>query len=284
MFGTEAPFHRRIRSLGLSLLEMLLVMAMIGLIFAVTQMVIARTIDTWWRVNANQESEQQLYRAQSSLERDLRAAAFELEADRATIGVSKAPAELINLSGADGDVLWFLSAIDPLSGNFLRRKDGTPFWQRNVVYYAVCPLGLADLDYLGAGRDVGGYEVACPFKMLIRKEIDSGPPTGPMTPEATTTETLLTYDQLRIHINRPTGYSCAGMAAPNTTVKPISAHVQTFRADLDPVVRGISVDIRCTAIDRARRDGPISDRDLSSEPSTTQLQFVLLPPNRPPPP
>jgi type II secretory pathway pseudopilin PulG len=269
---------------GGSILELVLVMLLTGIIFAVTQIVIVRTIDTWWRVNANQESEQQLYRAQSSLERDLRAAAFELESDRATVGVQKAPPELQNLAGADGDVLWFLSATDPLSGNFQRSKDGAPFWQRNVVYYAVSPLGLAGLDYLGAGRQSGGYEVACPYKILVRKEIDFAPPTSPGTNPTTTTEKLMTYAELSSHINRPNGYSCAGMAASNATVKPVSAHVLTFRADLIENLRGISVDVRCTAIDRARRDGAISDRDLSVEPSTTQLQFILLPPNRPPPP
>ena len=64
----------------------------------------------------------------------------------------------------------------------------------------------------------------------------------------------------------------------------VNFDVLTFRADLDPTLRGVSIDVRCNAIDRARREGNIADRDLSSQPSTTQLQFVLLPPNRPPPP
>ena len=268
---------------GVSIMELMLVLVLTGIIFAITQVIIVRTIDTWWRVNANQESEQQLYRAQTSLERDLRAASFELELDKATVNVAKAPAELRTLSGSDGDVLWFLSAVDPLSGEFVRDPDnGTPFWQRNIVYYAVSPLGLGDLGYTGPGRDVGGYEVACPFKILVRKEIDSGAATS--DPSSTPIETLMTYAELAPHLNRPTGYSCSGMGSANATVKPVSAHVLTFRADLDPNLRGISVDVRCSAIDRARREGSIDDRDLSIQPSTTQLQFVLLPPNRPPPP
>lgn len=270
---------------GLSLMELMIVMALTGVIFGITQMILVRTIDTWWRVNANQESEQQLYRAQSHLERDLRAASFDLEPDQATVGVQKAPAELKTLAGADGDVLWFLSAIDPLSGTFVRKADGTPFWQRNVIYYAVTPNGLSHLGYSGAGRDVGGYEVACPFKMLVRKEIDSGPPTSPSDADPNASiEKLMPFSEVAAHLNRPTGYSCAGMTAANASVKPVSAHVLTFRADLAPTLRGISVDVRCTAIDRARREGNISDRDLSEQPATTQLQFVLLPPNRPPPP
>lgn len=263
-------------------MELLLVLVLTGIIFGITQVILVRVIDSWWRVNANQESEQQLYRAQSNLERDLRAASFELEPDRATVAVQKAPSQLNNLAGADGDVLWFLSAIDPLSGNFIRKDDGTPFWQRNVVYYAVTPLGLADMGYLGSGQAVNGYEVACPFKLLIRKEIDSGDPTTADT--SSSIERLMTYAELAGHLNRPNGFSCAGMGAGNASVKAVSANILTFQCDLDPELRGISVDLRCTATDRARREGGISDRDLSAEPFTTQLAFTLLPPNRPPPP
>jgi type II secretory pathway pseudopilin PulG len=273
------------RSRGLSLVELLLVMVMTALIFGITQLVITRTIDSWWRINAKQASEQQLYRAQTQLERDLRAASFELESDRATIGVRQAPSELVNLAGSDGDVLWFLSAIDPLTGRFVRHpSDGTPFWQRNVLYYAVSPLGLDSMDYLGSGRNVGGYESACPFKLLLRKEIDSGPPTSPTSDFTSTVEKLMTYDQIAAHLNRPTGYSCAAMAAANATVKPVAANLLTFRVQLDQELRGVSLEIRCTAIEQARREGTISDRDLSENPATTQLRFVSMPPNRPAPP
>jgi hypothetical protein len=120
--------------------------------------------------------------------------------------------------------------------------------------------------------------------MLIRKEIDSGPPTTPTSDPGTTAETLMSFDQIAPHLNRPTKYSCAAMAAANVSVKPVSAHVLTFRAELMEDLGGVSVDVRCTAIDRARREGRISDRDLTAEPSTTQLQFVVTPPNRPAPP
>ncbi len=279
-----SAFNPKEKSRGLSTIELLIVMTLTAIIFGITQMVLVRTIDTWWRVNANQESEQQLYRAQSYLERDLRAAAFELQPGRATLAIEKAPPALETLSGADSDVLWFLSAVDPLSGEFQRDKNGAPFFQRNILFYAVTPDGLSGLGYLGAGRSIGGYEVACPFKMLIRKEIDSGPLTAPDTDVALTSERLMSFDEILPHINRPTGYNCAGMAAANATVRPVAAHVLTFQADLIPDMRGVSIDIRCTAIDRARREGTISDTDLSTSSATTQLQFVVIPPNRPAPP
>lgn len=271
------------RPTGLTLVELLLVMVLTGVIFGLTQLVMLRTIDTWWKVNANHDSEQQLYRARSFLERDLKASAFEREAERATVNVEKAPEALRTLLGADGDVLWFLSAIDPASGNFVRKEDGSPFWQRNVVYYAVNPLGLDRMGYLGPGLAVGGYEVACPYKILIRKEIDSGSTTTPESPPSDE-ETLMSYSQLVEHIDRPTEYSCSGMTTTNSTVQPVAAHVLTFRAALREELRGVSVDVRCTAIDRARREGGISDRDLSEHPVTSRLEFVVLPPGLPPAP
>ncbi len=272
------------RPRGLSLIELIVVMGMTGIIFGVTQLLLVRTIDTWWRVNANQQSEQQLYRAQNHLERDLRGAAFELQPDRATIAVEKQPSELTHLAGSDGDVLWFLSAVDPISGQFVRKPDGTPFWQRNVVYYAVSPLGLDTLGYSSGGLAVAGYESACPFKILVRKEIDSGAPTSPTSDPASSTEKLMTFSELAPHLDRPTGYICAGMAAANSTVKPVAAHLLTFRVDLMEQLRGVSIDVRCTAIERAQREGGISNRDLTEAPATTQLEVVLLPPNRPPTP
>ncbi len=254
---------------GVSLLELVLVMGMVALLFAVTHIVLNRTIDTWWRVNAKQESDQQLYRAQQSLERDLRAAAFEQQPDRATIAVESAPTQLVNLSGADGDVLWFLSAIDPVTGEFRRNPDGTPLWQRNILYYLVTPSNHAQhFGYQDSGLAVSGYEVACPFKLLIRKEIDA--------------QKLLSFADLAPYLNRPDGYDCAGMATSDCTVKPVAANLLSFRVGLRPELSGVAVDLRATALERARREGGISNRDLSEQPFTTQLQFVVMPPNRPP--
>lgn len=267
---------------GVSVLELVLVIGITVLLFGITQAILTSTIDTWWRINSNQASSQQLHRAQRNLEQDLRAAAFERQPDRVTIAVEKAPGALESLggSGADGDVLWFLSAVDPLTGEFRRHDDGTPFWQRNVVYYLVTPKNLAQhFDYQASGLNVGGYEVACPFKILIRKEIDAGVPT---TSDPASAEKLLTYSELSAHLNRPDGYNCAGMALGSSSVKPIAANLLSFRIDLRPEVQGVSLDLRATAIDRARREGGIDSRDLSSQPVTTQLQFVVIPPNRPP--
>lgn len=265
------------------MLELVLVMGITVLLFGVTHAILSRTIDTWWRVNSKQDSGQQLHRAQRSLERDLRGAAFERQPDRATIAVEKAPGakeKLVNLSGSDGDVLWFLSAIDPVTGEFRRHDDGTPFWQRNVVYYLVTPNNLAQhFDYQASGLESGGYEVACPFKILIRKEIDAGTPTTASDPASA--EKLLTYGELSAHLNRPNGYDCAGMALDRSTVKPVAANLLSFRVDLKSEVQAVSLDLRATAIDRARREGGIGSRDLSNQPVTTQLQFVVIPPNRP---
>ncbi len=280
---SDSPMSVRRSSRGLSLLEMMMVTVITIILFGITHLILMRTIESWWRVNASADSEQQLYRAQQSLERDLRSAAFELQPDRRTINVERAPAELNNLSGADGDVLWFLSAIDPVTGKFCRNADGTPFWQRNIVYYLVTPKNShLHFGYDAAGLAQAGYEVACPYKVLIRKEIDSGVPTH--LSDSSSIEKLLTYSELAPYLDRPDGYSCAGMSGVNTAVKPVSANLLSFRAELQDQLRGVSLDLRATAIERARREGGIGSRDLISQPATTQLRFVVMPPNGPPSP
>ena len=266
----------RKRPSGLTIVEMMLVMTITALVFAVTQALLARTIDMWWKVNANADAQQQLYKAQNFLERDLAGAAYETEAGRETVRIEKIPAELINLIGSDGDVLWFLSAVDPVSGQFVR-KDGRPFWQRNILYYAVTPTSLDTFDFTGGGMSAGGYESACPFKVLVRKEIDFGDPTDP---DSTDPEPLLGYSDVAGFLNRPDGYSTASMGGANTSVRPISGNILTFRADLVPSTRGVSIDLRATAVQRAKREKPIGDRDLSNDPATQQLLLTLFPPNR----
>lgn len=266
---------------GVTLLEVIFVTLIVGVIFLVTQALLARTIDSWWRVNANADAQQQLYKAQNFLERDLRSAAFETEVGRETLAV-QSPAtstELTSLAGADGDVFWFLSAVDPISGEFQRRASGAPLWQRNILYYAVTPTGLPGLGYFGAGQNVGGYESACPFKVLIRKEIDFGVPTVAGGPESDE-ERLMTPLQVLPYLNRPNGYDTSGMASPGSTVRPICGNLLTFRVSLDPPTRGVRLDIRSTALERAQREGGIGDRDLSTDPATQQLQLMLFPPNR----
>ena len=259
----------------------MLALTITAIIFVVTQAILARIIDSWWKVNASADAQQQLYKAQAFLERDLSTAAYERESGRETLGINKSPSDMNHLSGADGDVLWFLSAIDPISGDFQRLNTGQPFWQRNILYYCVTPsdASLTDFGFSGAGLDVAGYESACPFKVLIRKEIDSeNPTTAGGAPEDI--ENLMTYDDIAPLLDRPNGYSVAGMASPQVSVRPISGNILTFRADFANDIRGVHIDIRSTGTDRARLEGSIGSRDLSTNPATQGLRITVFPPNR----
>lgn len=267
---------------GLSLLELVLVMGMTTLLFAITHLVLSQTIDTWWRVNSKQDADQQLYKARQSLDRDLRGAAFELQPDRATIALTGAPVIAGGLAGSDGDVLWFLSAIDPATGEFCRHPDGTPFWQRNILYYLVTPTNLQQhFDFTTLGFEANNYEVGCPYKLLIRKEIDADVATTPSDPSSA--EKLLAWEDIVPYLSRPNGYDCSNMASESaSTYQPIAANLLTFRVALRQDISAVSLDLRATAIDRARREAEFGARDLSENPVTTQLQLVVRPPNRPP--
>lgn len=273
MYAKTRP---RRAALGLSIVEMMLVMTLTAIIFFITQALLARTIESYWKVNANADAEQQIYKAQNFLERDLASAAYETEPSRATIAVRKTPSELVHLSGSDGDVLWFLSAVDPISGKIQRDIDGNPLWQRNILYYCVTPNNLSSLDYLGTGCDSGGYESGCPYKVLIRKEIDFGDPTTPTA----NPEPLMTFDQVIPYLDRPDGVNTVGMTRPEVAVRPVAGNMLSFRCELIPATKGIAVDLRATGIERARREGRIDSRDLSIDPATQQTLVTYFPPNR----
>ena len=184
-----------------------------------------------------------------------------------------------SLAGADGDVFWFLSAVDPNTGNLVRKPNGEPFWQRNIVYFCVTPQNLGQFGFSGSGLDVGGYESACPYKVLLRYEIDSNAPTSadPLTSEE---EPLMTFDQLLPLLGRPDGYDTSGLAAPNIAVRPISGNIVTFRADYQDSISGVKFDIRASAVNRARREGGFGSIDLANHGATQQLELNLFPPNR----
>lgn len=266
------------RPRGITLLEMVLAMSLTLVVFGVTHFLLSRTVGTWWKVNASEDVQRQLYKAQDFLERDLKTAAFELQAGRETIAVRQSPPQLVSLAGADGDVIWFLSAVDPFSGDFQRHPDGSPFWQRNIVYFAVTPTALP--NYSGPGTDVGGYEMACPYKMFIRMEIDSGVPTSPLTDPATSAEALLTGPELAPYLKRPVGNDASSLIGPGVAVRPLCANALTFRCILNAPTRGVGIDLRCTGVDQASRGAPIDTRDLTSDPATRQLRFTVFPPNR----
>lgn len=153
---------------GFSLPELLIVSAIFSGFLVVSYLLLHSGLGVWTKTAGSQDVDMELLKARDTLRRDL------LQASFVQCRVSHYP----TLAGADntGDVLWMLSAEDPTTGELARDSEGTPFWQRNVVYYCVVPTDH-DKYY---GTACGASKPAdCPHKLLVRRVIDDGTPTRP---------------------------------------------------------------------------------------------------------
>jgi hypothetical protein len=181
---------------------------------------------------------------------------------------------VVSLTGSDGDALWFLSAVDPLTGDFVRNDDGSPRWQRNILYYPVVPNGLADVEFQGSGVDDNGYEVSYPYKLLVRKQIDFGAPT--LAGDPAQEEELIT--DITPYLERPQNLTFP--ANDCETVNLTANHFLSFRATLVPELRSVRFVLQAAAIEEARREFPLGTKSLLDPRFLMERQFEIFPENR----
>ena len=177
--------------------------AIFGILILILGAAVSQSSRVWARASSSSNSQLELRKAYAPLSLDLQQTHFQ-HVRQSTSTVS--------LAGFDGDALWFLSSIDPNTGEAIRNAQGEPLWQRNILYYAVVPSGHAQLyGFTCAGAaDPSGYESRCPHKVLIRKVIDSGAPTTPAD-EVNPEELLPDVNQ---YLTRPVGFDLSAMAEP----------------------------------------------------------------------
>lgn len=236
---------------GHTLPELIVVFGIFSLLLTVVAVLLTQSVGVYRRTNGTDTALREMRRARAALERDL------VLASPSQIRRARVPASLGG--GDDGEALWFLSPVDPNASppTVLRKRDGTPFWQRNILYYLVVPnnhnttFGMS----CAGGTAANGYDDRCPHKVLIRKVIDSGVPTNPA--DETTEETLL--PNVGAYTTRPNGYSLAGMPDPAPTVPSIVAsHLLGFETFTAPppgnVPTEVLVDLRALSTEEARRE------------------------------
>lgn len=257
-------FRAAKRVQGLTLVELMISLTVLVAILAITHFIFTRINQTWNRVSGDQGAGAQLQKAEGWLRRDLALASFE------GMRVAAGPT---SLSGKDGDAVWFLSAIDPSTGQFLRNSDGTPHWQRNILYYSVVPGNLADAQFQGSGMAKGGYEVSYPYKLLVRKQIDFGTPT---TAGSTTSEELIT--DITPYLERPDGLDFSADDCEEVTVA--ANHLLSFQAAPDPALRSLRVVMQAASLEEARREFAIGTRNLLDPRFLLERRMEIFPENR----
>ncbi len=260
--------RKRPRPSGFTLLEVLVSLGALGMILVITFLVLQQSTASWRRVSGSQDSSSQVLRAEQHLRRDLSMTSFD------EFSVSDAP--LSNLSGRDGDAVWFLSALDPDSGRFIRNSDGTPRWQRNVLYYLAVPSGPRPGGFSGGGLEQDGYEVSYPFKLLIRKVIDYGPPTD--STDSTPAETLI--PDISPYLETPHGFQVGKGAAESVGI--VARDLLTFRVRTDTDLRRVTVLLRAANHVEAARDFALGSAPLDQPKYLFERRLELFPQNRSP--
>ena len=155
------------RKTGFTLLELLLASTLLAVVLLVSTLLLHYGMRSWKNLDRTQDASFQLATASRKLRDELRQTSFNQCKTQA-------------LSDGLGDMVWFLSALDESSREVLFEPDGSPFWQRNVLYF----LALPPDHSCGAPAD-------CPHKRLLRLALDSGKPTSADTDPAVSEEELL---------------------------------------------------------------------------------------------
>lgn len=249
--------------------EMLIALAFFGVLSVVLFMAANQTAQVWSKVSSEQSAQFQLGRASAALQR---------EASMVSLGSSSVtPVPSLHHAGAnDGDAFWFLSPKQSGEGAALVKADGRPFWQCNVLYYLVTPDQAQQLstDSLIGGVDADGYEDRCPYKVLVRKVIDQGPPTDPT--DQNSEEPLLL--DVTPYLTRPVRYDVSSMLSePGVlSAKVVATEMLSFRVRQSQNFGSeLLFDLRAVAINDARKQSGYGQTSLSSGPFTLQNQVSL---------
>lgn len=260
------------RRRGFTLVEVLVSFGIFALLSIVLATSLREGASVLRKAAASADVQGELRKARLGLAQDLARTSF------TQTNSTTAPA---SLAGADGDAVWFLSAIDPVSGEYRRKSDGTPFWQTNILYYLTVPSAHVSLYgyQCAGGADGAGYEDRCPHKMLIRKVIDLPPAT---TSAETSEETLIPGGSIAPYLTRPTTFNLAAM---NGEAGLRSARVQahsllTFRVQRNAnpsYPREVLIDLRAVATRNAEKEVKVGSVSLGQGRFTTQQLFSVFP-------
>ncbi len=260
----------RRRKAGFTLLEALVTVTIMAVLLGILTLLFLRTGDVFRTTSSKDSAVRDLRKARVALERDL-ALTSPAQVRRTTVPPSLG-------GGNDGEALWFLSPVDPATGVIVRKQDGHPFWQRNILYYLVVPNNHDATFGQSCAGGVGpnGFDDRCPHKVLIRKVIDSGPPTSP--PDETTEEVLL--PAVAGYLDRPNGFDVSGLGGAGLQQSKIVAQLLHFSSALAPLPQNAAnqlvVDVRGVSIGEARRTARVGTDSFFDSAFTHQSPFSVL--------
>lgn len=248
---------------GHTLLELSIALSLFGIISLVSFLALRQSAGVFTSTSSRDQAVQRLVKARQWLQSDLEL----IHLDPTTFATQTVPPSIGG--GADSDAVLFLSAIEPSTGEFQLKPDGSPYWTRNILYYGIVPTNYAEATgYAYAGGNDGGYECSCPAKQLVRVVIDQNSGNDPNN--VATADTLV--PSLGPQLTRPSSY----FRSPDR--KTVVANLLTFRCR--QLGQLLDVDLRAVAIAEAgRRQGFNSSLSYAAGRFTIGHHFLVLPKN-----
>jgi hypothetical protein len=249
---------------GFNLVELAISCVLLGVLLIVLATALYNSQSLWRQTTGTTDSRGQLRRAQASLERDMQFASNNFGVT--TVGPQQGP-------GLTGDAFWFLSAEIGASGELARKFNGSPLYQRNVIYY----LAMPQTDPCPGGSGPGGYDDRCPHKVLIRKTVDFGTPSIPT--DENSEEILMTPAQVTPYLTRPVGMSVANMNAEAgvTLVSQAARQMLWFRVRTVPPP--LQFEMKAVNLLRANKEVSVGTTALFNSPLSSEIRLTLAPPN-----
>jgi type II secretory pathway component PulJ len=251
--------------LGFSVVDLIVSVSILSVLLGATFFILKSSNTTWRKVSGEQEASGQLAKAEGWLRRDVALTAF---------GGLNVADSLSSLVGKDGDAIWFLSAIDPATGEFVRNEDGTPRWQRNILYYCVVPTGSNPTGFSGSGiSDDEEYEVSHPGKVLVRKVIDVEPPTVPGDP--LTQEELITDVSPYLEVPNDSVFS----SDDAESVSIVGRNLLSFRAQADDALQRVSFILQAAKLEEQQQRFAVGSRSFIDPEHLLERRFESFPEN-----
>ena len=228
------------------------------------------------KVSGHQDAALQLKRASQEIQGEIVASIFRDPTPTVQILREQAAGPV----GFSSDAICFLSAGTGADarGEVVNTESGPSYWQRNIIYYLAQPLG----DPCPGLVDADGYEDACPDKVLIRKVVDSGPPTTDTLPVADKEEVLAT---MAPYITRPAAdLDVSGMMGEPgvTSVEVVAVHLLTMRVELEPEPNApgeVKVTLRAFDEEASQKTKQAGPQLLSGHRNTLSHVFSAFPRN-----
>lgn len=225
-----------------SVLELIVASTVMSLLMIVLAQAMMQAQNSFRTVTGTSESADELRRVSRNLRLEL------MQTSASQIGTGNSCS---SLGCPDGQALWFLSNLDA-AGKPQFLSDGSPFWQKNVLYYLVVPDDHPRVfgQTCTGGVGPGGYEDRCPHKVLVRKEIDFGTATN--LADDATVEGLMAVGSLTPYLQRPLGYQVGTAGQPGLLSAQIAGrNLLTFNLS-SSMPNTITIDTRSVSIARAR--------------------------------